>query len=292
MSEIKKYMKVVRHGKSGTHLTLENADEIVVQEKLDGANASFKRDGDKIRCFSRNTELDYHNTLRGFYNWVQENVSIEDLVDEYTYYGEWLVSHKIKYNEEMMNKFYLFDVYDESLQQYLRYDDVIGEADHVDLKLIPVFYEGRFQSMDHLQQFVGKSKCGEFGEGIVIKNVNYTDKYGNQQFTKIVSDVFAEKAQIKKQKIRNDKDSLDQFIDTYLTKARTEKILHKLVDENILDESYGIEDMGTILKNSGSRIYEDIIEEDLDSLLKQVKGKIGKKFPIVVKQVLADQNRV
>lgn len=61
---MKKYMDVVRHGKTFTHSTLEGNPKIVIQEKLDGANASFKRDGNEIICFSRNTQLDEHNTLR------------------------------------------------------------------------------------------------------------------------------------------------------------------------------------------------------------------------------------
>ena len=105
-------MDVVRHGKTFTQSTLVGNPQIVIQEKLDGANASFKRDGDKVLCFSRNTQLDEHNTLRGFYNWVQENIKAEDLVEDGTYFGEWLVKHKLSYGENE-NKFYLFDIYDE-----------------------------------------------------------------------------------------------------------------------------------------------------------------------------------
>jgi hypothetical protein len=192
---MKKYMDVVRHGKTFTQLTLEGNPQIVIQEKLDGANASFKREGDKVICFSRNTQLDEHNTLRGFYNWVQENVDVNKLEEGIIYFGEWLVKHKLSYGDNE-NKFYLFDVYNNS--EYESFPIVKLEASRLGLNLIPIFYQGNFQSIEHIQSFVGKSMLGEIGEGVVVKNVFYKDKHGNQLFTKFVSDEFAEKAQIKK----------------------------------------------------------------------------------------------
>ena len=286
MTEMKKYMKIVRHGKSGTHLTLETGGEIVIQEKLDGANASFRLDkDDNVVAFSRNQQLDEHNTLRGFHNFTQ-GLDAGNLGVQAIYFGEWLVRHKLDYGENEQ-QFYLYDIYHTEAEEYLPFHLVKAEAKRLGLNLIPTFYEGRFQSMEHIQSFVGKSKLGEIGEGVVVKNTSYTDKHGNQQFTKIVSDEFAEKAKVKKQTIRSSKDSLDEFIDTFMTDARVEKILNKLVDEDVLEEDYGIEDMGVILKNSASRIYEDIIEEELDTLLKKLKGKVGKRYPVMVKQVLA-----
>lgn len=282
---MKKYSKVVRHGKSSTHLTLDGNPEIVVMEKLDGANASFKLENGQLKCFSRNTELNDHETLRGFYNWVQENVDPKRILTEYIYFGEWLVRHKLDYGENE-KQFYLFDIFDKRSEEYLPINVIKMEAERLGLNIAPIFYEGEFQSLDHINSFVGKSQLGEIGEGVVVKNYNYKDKFGDQVFTKIVSDEFAEKAKTKKQKLPQQVNELDDFFDTYLTKARVEKILHKLVDEDIIEEDFDVTDMGTILRNSGSRIIEDILEEELDSLIKIVKKKIGKKYPSVVKEVV------
>ncbi|MGZ9868260.1 RNA ligase family protein [Priestia endophytica] len=287
---MKKYMKIIRHGKSSTHLTLQNDAYITITEKLDGANASFKREGNQILCFSRNNELNEENTLRGFYGWVQDNIKAEDLVEGVIYFGEWLVRHKLDYGENE-NKFYLFDTYNEETEKYLEASFTTSEADRLNLNLVPVFYEGTFQSMEHIQSFVGKSKLGEHGEGVVVKNVSYEDKHGVQQFTKFISDHFAEVKQVKKQRQAPTKDLLDEFVGLNLTTPRVDKMLHKLVDEEILQQDYDITDMGIILKNLGTKVYEDIIEEELDELLKHVKAKIGKKLPSIVKQVLVEQNR-
>lgn len=47
-------------------------DEIVVQEKIDGANFSIRYDemDGTVHSFSRNTELDFSNTLRGAWGWA------------------------------------------------------------------------------------------------------------------------------------------------------------------------------------------------------------------------------
>ena len=286
---MKKYHDIVRHGKSGTHLTIEGNPYIIVQEKLDGANASFKREGDQILCFSRNTELDESNTLRGFSTWVHSTFKPEDLVEGGIYFGEWLVRHKLSYGENE-NKFYLFDIYDTEIERYISFDLVRHQAKQLKIPTVPVFYEGVFQSIEHIQSFVGKSELGEIGEGVVVKNVSYFNKHGQQQFTKFVSDQFAEMAKVKKQIVKTS-DPLGEFIESTVTKARVSKIIHKLVDENILKEDYAIEDMSVILKNAGSKVIEDVLKEELDELIKVVRSKIGKKVPSIVKEVLIEEGR-
>jgi hypothetical protein len=287
---MKKYMDIVRHGKSGTHLTIEGNPIITITEKIDGANASFKREGDKVLAFSRNTQLDEENNLRGFYQWVQQNINPGDLVESGTYFGEWTAKHKLDYGENH-NKFYLFDIYDEETERYIPFNLVKAQSKKLDINLVPVFYEGQFQSLEHIQSFVGKSHLGEIGEGVVVKNVNYENKYGHQQFTKFVSDSFAEMTKVKKQVI-NTSDPLTDFVNSTVNKARVSKIIHKLVDEGLLQEDYAIEDMGSILKNAGTKVFEDVVKEELDELLKTVKSKIGKKLPLIVKEVLVEENRI
>lgn len=296
MSEMKKYMDVVRLGHKTTVDVLKIGDQIIIQEKIDGANSSFQRDGNSrnILAFSRNTQLSEENTLRGFYGWTQQ-LNAEDLTNGYLYFGEWLVQHKVNYGENA-NQFYLFDVYNTLTGKYESFSVVKKEAQRLNLNLIPVFYEGEYQGFEHLQSFVGQSKLGgnlngiETGEGIVVKNVNYQDRFGNQLFVKLVTDKFRE---VQKQKAPKDPQSPIeiQFINNFLTAARVEKLLHKLVDENIIDESFGIGDMGTILKNLGNRVYDDMLKEEKDSLPedfkeKDIKKSIGKKLPLIVKEII------
>lgn len=286
---MKKYQSITRHGKSATHLTLEGNPHIVIQEKLDGANASFQRVGDEIHAFSRNTQLDSENNLRGFYEWTQ-TLDVEKLVEGHIYFGEWTAKHKLDYGDNH-NKFYLFDVYDSDSEKYVSFVVVDLASEHLGINLIPVFYTGEFKSLEHIQSFIGKSTLGEIGEGVVVKNYDYTNKYNEQVFTKFVSDEFAEIKKVKKHTVNTNSDQLTEFINSTLTEARVSKMLHKMVDEGQLEEDYAIEDMGTILKHLGSAVYEDIMKEESDTLMKLVKSKVGRAVPNMVKQVLVAENR-
>lgn len=288
--EFKKYTDVIRHGKNGTHQTIEGDVEIVIQEKLDGSNASFKVVNGEILAFSRNTQLDENNNLRGFYEWTR-TLNPEQLLEGVTYFGEWLVKHKLDYGDNM-NQFYLFDVFNEHTLEYSSFSMVEDESKRLGLNLVPVFYVGKSLPFEEIEKFAGQSKLAEKGEGVVVKNYNYKNKYESQVFTKIVTKEFQEKNGVKNPKsVTAKKDSLDQFLDTYMTKARVEKIIYKMVDEQVLNEDYAIEDMGSILKNGGSRVYDDLIKEELDSLLKMLRGKIGKRLPLTVKEILSEQGR-
>lgn len=304
MKEIKKYMDVVRYGKSSTNGVIQEGDTISITEKIDGANSSFRLDEENplgLSCYSRNNPLDEHNTLSGFYNWIVDNVlPIKDKLNpNYIYYGEWLVKHKVVYKDECYRKFYMFSVWDIEKGQYLSDEVVISEAERLGLKTTNYFYVGKYISFEHLMSFVGKSDMTlepNTGEGVVVKNVDYADKYGNQMFVKLVSEKFAEVQKQKLPKNPNVTDKVTELIRSVLTKPRVEKIMYKLVDEGSLKEDYAIEDMGIILKALGSRVYEDIMKEESDLFAEyeedKIKRTIGKNIPNVVKEVLKDQGRM
>lgn len=290
--EQKKYKSIERYGKSSNELTARG--NIVIWEKLDGANASFQREGDKVLCFSHNSYLDgsRDKQLGGFYGWVQENIKAEDLVEGLVYFGEWLNIHKINYGDNL-KKFFFYDVYDSTKEIYLGMKDIRYEAEKVGLELAPIFYEGMYVSEDHIQSFVGKSMLAPdgIGEGVVVKNYEYFDRFGVQKFTKIVTKAFQETNGAKVKEMKAKPDPLTMFINDTVTEARIEKMLHKLVDEGKLKEDYAIEDMGDILKALGSSVYEDVIKEEADTLAKLVKGRIGRAVPNVVKAVLMNTGR-
>ena len=292
MTEMKKYMDVVRLGHKTTVGVLNEGDHIVIQEKLDGANASFKREGNDIIAFSRNTQLSPENNLRGFYEWTQ-TLDATNLLEGVIYFGEWLVKHKLDYGNNM-NQFYLFDIYNEYSQDYEKFSIVKFESVRLNLNLIPVFYEGEYKSFEHLESFIGKTELGvNAGEGIVVKNVHYQDRYGKQLFVKLVSDSFRE---VQKQKAPKDPNFTSEeqvAVRSVLTKARVEKMIYKLVDENVLDEKFGIEDMGTILKQLGNRLYDDIVKEEYEIIKnfeeREVRRVIGKSLPPIVKSVIQEK---
>lgn len=305
MKEIKKYTDVTRYGKSTTNGVLQEGDYITITEKIDGANASFRLDETNplgVSCYSRNQPLSEENRLNGFYNWVVDNiVPIKDKLNpNYIYYGEWLIPHKVKYKPECYHNFYLFSIWDTSLEleQYVSDEIVKSQSKLLGLKTPEYFYEGEYISFEHLMSFVGKSNMTlepNTGEGVVVKNVNYFDKYNRQMFVKLVSERFAEVQKQRLPKNPNVNNAVIQLVKSVLTKPRVEKIMFKLVDEGLLKEDYAIEDMGLILKTLGSRVYDDIMKEESDLFGEyeehEIKRTVGKNLPNIVKLVLKEQNR-
>lgn len=127
-------------------------------------------------------------------------------------------------------------------------------------------------------------------EGVVVKCADKTDKYGNQFFLKLVSEEFAE---IQKQKLPKNPAVEDSMIRAVVTEVRVHKLLLKLVDEGILSEDYGIENMATILRNIN--VYEDVMEEESEMLVDYedvfIRKQIGKITPPIVRKILQSEGR-
>lgn len=296
MSEIKKYMDIVRLGHKSTENVLNVGDHITITEKIDGANSSFVlNEVGGVDCFSHKQKVTPDNTLRGFYEWVHNNIKPETLNPKYRYYGEWLVSHKIQYRPECYQQFYMFNVYDDEKEEYLPDSVMRSEAERLRIKTVPLFYEGDYISFEHLMSFVGKTVMGiNRGEGVVVKNVDYRDKYGHQLFVKLVDADFCEVQKEKKPKDPHKPITIEQtFVNQCLTKARVSKMLHNFVDEGIIPVDFNLENMRTILQNIGSRLFDDIMKEEKDYLPdgydeKLIKAAIGKKTPSIVKEIIQE----
>lgn len=295
---MKEYMKITRMGHRSSRNILQKGIHITVTEKIDGANASFKLANDykTILCFSRTKELDEKENLRGFYQWVQENIKPELLTWGFIYFGEWLVPHTVRYPVEHQKNFYLFDVYDEQDKFYYDFTVVQNEADYLGIKTVPMFYCGEYMSYEHLEEFVGRSELTEQGEGIVIKSVDCLNSDGDQQYIKMVHPNFAEKQKQPAPKDPNATFPEREFVKETVVRPRVEKFLHKLIDEGILKEDYDLEDMGFILKNMNPLVYEDIIMEELDEEqrvfvvdLHKVRKEVGRTLGHIVKEIIGER---
>ena len=293
--EQKKYHKIIRYGHKSTQDVLNKGDYIIIQEKIDGANASFAVINGELKCWSRNRELNETNTLEGFYEWVQQNVQVQKLLEGVVYFGEWTAQHKVLY-EGYMKQFFLYDIYNLHLEEYVSFSMVRDEAKRLGLQLIPVFFEGEFESFEQLMSYVGRTDLGgklkgkPTGEGIVVKNVNYRDEFGKQIFVKLVIDGFRE---IQRQK--QTKDSKKAFSEAELkvrecvTLPRVEKQVFKLIDNGLLDREYGIEDMGFLLKHTSPMVAEDILKEEMQDFnvtIKDIQTYMVKVLPLVLKEII------
>lgn len=297
--EQKKYHSIVRYGHRSTREVLNRGDQIIIQEKVDGANASFAVVDGELKCWSRNRELNMSNTLEGFYVWAKQNIEVDKLLEGVVYFGEWTAQHKVVY-EGYAKQFFLYDIYNLHLEEYVSFSMVRDEAKRLGLNLIPVFFEGEFESFEQLMSYVGRTelngKLGQevSGEGIVVKNVDYRDSFGKQMFVKLVVDKFAEVQMQKAPKDPKKKFTPEELkVRECITSPRVEKQLFKMIEEGLLERDYGVEDMGKILKHISPLVAEDILKEEMDEFphltVEDVQTFMCKVLPLVIKDIIKNK---
>ena len=273
-----KYPHVVRLGHRTTEGWFQPGDDIIVQEKLDGANASFLRDGDTIRCYSRNIELSDTSTLRGFHGWVHEHINVDDLLPGYVYYGEWLTRHKLDYGDNA-DKFYLFDVWDVGTNTWLDDRRRYGEATRLDVTLVPTLYVGPYVDEEHLVQFVGQSKLASHGEGIVVKHwTPKQDEQGNLVHVKLVTPEFSEARGVKKIRDPNVGATEREFVETYVTPTRIHKAVERVAEtDGTFLLPLHADDLGVAIPLVTTAVYEDALDEEGESLSGAYDDKLLRK---------------
>ena len=294
---MKKYDKVKN---SGIVLDKFKHRGLVVQEKLDGSNASFTMEDGELVCFSRRKKLNENETLNGFYNWAHENVDKEvlaPLLNGFIIFGEWLVKHKIQYKEECYKEFYVFDVYDKKKEIYLPPESVMIIAEDLNLKHVeylmvmpPSNQLSNIQPQD-IQDLVGKSNMTvkpNTGEGIVVKYLDGKSEY--EDYYKIVSNEFKE---FNRQKMKTEVKNHDSVADYAITRPRMEKMIFRAIEEGRLSEdNIELENFGPIMKEVGQNFVDDIMEEEKDNMLKIIEKQIKKKMPHILREILQEKGGI
>lgn len=234
--EFKKYQHVERFGTIET-AGIENG-MCYVFPKIDGTNASLWWD-DGLKAGSRNRELSLDNDNAGFMAWAVNEPSFRDLFREYPQlrlYGEWLVPHTLKtYHESAWRNFYVFDVI--SGDDYLHYDDYSKILSTHGIEYIPPIcrvenptYERLIAQLEKNDYLIEDGKGT--GEGIVIKNYDYRNKFGRIVWAKIVANEF--KAKHRKKDVTELKEAkiIEQEIaERFITKSLVEKEFSKIESE-------------------------------------------------------------
>ena len=241
MSEFKKYLHLEKYG--NTAVEGINLGTVHVFPKLDGTNASVWLNEDGAICYgSRNRQLSLDNDNAGFMNEMastskgNEVKSFLASYPEMRLFGEWLVKHTIKnYKEDAWRNFYVFDVYDTIEERYLSYDEYSPllynfAVDYIQCQKVIV--NGEFEDFVHqanLSDYLMPE--GEAGEGVVLKNYEFINRYGRYEAAKVVRTDF--KAKHRKemgapvQENRMDEDAIAQ----YFTKEMAEKVFAKIVNQ-------------------------------------------------------------
>jgi len=145
-------------------------DEIVILEKLDGANSCLKgHQGVFGRSHALPTKEPWYDHLKGLYY-----SKLDKLNSDYWYFGENTYAiHSIEYSN-MDSYFYLFAIYDTVNEIWLSWDDLIEEAKRIDIPTVPILFRGTVISMAEVNKWMDKhitdeSQLGGELEGFVMR---------------------------------------------------------------------------------------------------------------------------
>lgn len=222
--EFRKYQHVERFGSEETEGI--NNGLCYVFPKIDGTNAQLWMDGG-LCAGSRKRELSEDSDNAGFYVWAQKQENILSFFQSYPHlrlYGEWLVPHTLRtYNDDAWNKFYVFDVMDDDV--YLPYEEYKLILEKFDIEYIPLLTKIENPTYEELVALLDKNtylvKEG-VGEGIVIKNYAYRNKFGHVKWAKIIKGDFA----------NNSSEILEkEIVDRYVTESLVKKEKAKIENE-------------------------------------------------------------
>lgn len=248
--------------------------------KIDGTNGSvWLGDDGEIKAGSRRRELSLESDNAGFYAFVINNQNIINYIKEHPthrLYGEWLVPHSLKtYKDDAWRKFYIFDVCidkSENEVEYIPYDIYKPMLEEFDLDYIPPIgiikngsYE-QFIEMLNKNFFLVKDGKG-VGEGIVIKNYDFYNKYRRQTWAKMVTNEFKEKhyktmgAPI----MEGNKMVEEKIVDEFCTSEFINKEYAKIVNEK---KGWKSQYIPMLL----GRVFHELVNEEIWNAIKKFKN--------------------
>lgn len=268
-----KYMHLERLGT--TEVEGIEVGTVYVFPKLDGTNASIWWEDGQLCAGSRNRKLSVDSDNAGFYNWALTQADLKVMAEDhpdYTFYGEWLVPHSLTtYREDAWRKFYIFDIYNKDTGMYLTYDamkfvlDGYGANYLAPLAIVKNGNYETFQALLEKNVFLIKEGQG-LGEGIVLKNYEWENKFGNVVWAKLITNAFKEVHHKAMGAPIIGPDSVEEKIaEKYVSQHLVDKVYAKLVNDNdgwhskLIPQLLGI-------------VYYDLIKEELWEILKEYKN--------------------
>jgi len=273
----KKYQHLERFGT--TEVNQIELGTCYVFPKIDGTNASLWLENGEIQAGSRTRQLTLDKDNAGFFKWSLDQLNLYaylTLNPTHRLYGEWLVPHSLKtYREDAWRNFYVFDVIDSEGEDvnHIHYDVYQPMLENFGINYItPISiiknasYE---QLINQLMKNVFLIEDGKgVGEGIVIKNYDFKNKYGRQTWAKIVTSEFKEKhTKEMGASIMNGKKMVEEEIaNKFVTKALCEKVYAKIDN----DSGFNSSQIPRLLNT----VFYDVINEDSWNFVKEHKNPI------------------
>ncbi len=278
----KHFMDIIRAKMEDTDLVQKNTegfhvgDHIQITTKIDGANASIRYDVEtgKLVAFSRKNELNFENTLSGFWNFVQTlNTAEYKDCSRLVVFGEWLVKNKVVYEQDAYKHWYVYDIFDVTKQAWMPQEFVKEFTKKHNLIYVNELYDGKFVSWEHVLSFLDHHwKSTGIEEGIVVKNQTMLNDQNTRMpfYLKIVNEKFAESMKkppkVVDPAVEAEKAAAMALVQSIVTRNRVEKEIYKMRDEGVIPERLTADDMKIVARNLPKRIYDDCMKEELETV--------------------------
>lgn len=251
-----------------------NIGECHIFPKLDGTNASIWFDGHGLACGSRNRHLSIEEDNQGFMAWAVQQENLLKMVKAnptLRFYGEWLVPHSLKtYRDDAWRQFYIFDVC-ASDGRFLHFDEYSVICKTFDANFIPCTVKARNPTYEVLlkatenNRFLLNENSG-VGEGIVIKQYGFTNRFGRTVWAKLITNTFKDK-HISEMggAIVNVKMVEELIVNEFVTAHLVEKIVAKI---RASKGSFSAREIPQLL----GMTFHDLVVEELWEAIKQHKN--------------------
>lgn len=219
---------------------------IYVFPKLDGTNASVWVDAEgRVQCGSRNRVLSADKDNHGFHAWVHSDdpraLALRMLVQsapEIVVYGEWLVPHTLKtYRDDAWRRFWVFDVWNHERGAYMSYAEYGEHFEQIGLDVIHPLCTADNPSTNQINDMLERNKflvqdgLGS-GEGVVLKNYLWRNRFGRQPWAKVVRNEFKERNGVEfgPPKIKGERDIAAEIVNELATEDFIRKEWVKVVN--------------------------------------------------------------
>lgn len=151
--------------------------DLVVEEKVDGANLGIFYDHDtkKIKAQNRSHFVDssYHSQFKLLDKWISSHTTeLMEIFDKGSYiiFGEWVyLKHSINYTK-LPDYFIAYDIYDRSNDVFLSRPECENMLKHTTLHMTPIIYSGK-ANIDKLKGLVNSESSYYDGpvEGVYVR---------------------------------------------------------------------------------------------------------------------------
>lgn len=277
-------------------------EEVVVEEKVDGSQFSFRKLDDTTVIYkSKNCELIVGATDKLFTGAVTYIESIKSLLmPGWTYRGEVLHApqhNTIRYGRVPQNNLIIFDI-DIGEERFLTYEQKKAETQRIGLEVVPILSQGKIEDYQTLKGLLDTDSVLSTAdnrvklEGIVIKNYSRVSIDGKTLMGKWVREEFKE---LNHGVFKNANPTNNEIIERLVGVYRHENRWKKAVQH--LSESGGLlndpKDIGPLMKEINVDVLTECeaeIKQKLwDYAWPKISRGITRGFPEFYKEMLAQK---